>query len=93
MRTIILVAVLGFVLVDAPEARSQAPEDKSTNPILLNYRSKLPLLIERYSTNRKIRIRDVLYLVEPAPGETLGTELVNSLDEMITDGQQIKRSV
>lgn len=93
MRTIILVAVLGVVLVDAPEARSQAPEDKSTNPILLNYRSKLPLLIERYSTNRKIRIRDVLYLVEPAPGETLGTELVNTLDEMITDGQQIKRSV
>jgi hypothetical protein len=87
-----LVTLLGIVLAAASVARAQpAPaEDKSSNPLIREYRTKLPLLVERYSTNRKIRIRITRYEVFPNQGKHVGDVEMTAIGELITDGKQIK---
>ena len=69
---------------------AQSPEDKSSDPIIQEYRATLPKLIQRYSTNRKIRTRDIRYVFKPKPGEQMGDVRVDILGETITDGHQLK---
>ena len=57
---------------------------------LREYQSRLPLLVERYSTNRKIHVRDIRYVFDPKAGEAVGDERGNLLSEIVTDGRQIK---
>ncbi len=88
MRTTALAAA--FILVAGSAAQAQPAEDMSANPILREYRSKLPLLVERYSTNCKIRVRRISYVVDPRPGENIGDEVSNIVREVVTDGLQMK---
>ena len=88
MRTTALAAA--YILAAGSAAQAQPAEDMSANPILREYRSKLPLLVERYSTNRKIRVRSIGYVVDPRPGERIGDEVSNIVRETITDGLQMK---
>jgi hypothetical protein len=92
MRTIHLtaMAVLGITLLASSTAWAQPPDDRGADPILREYRSKLPLLMERYSTNRKIRYRLTRYVVHPKAGERIGDDAEKSVNELITDGQQMK---
>ena len=84
-------AIIAMCLTTSPTVLAQAPdEDRGSDPIIQAYRAKLPMLIERYSTNRKIRTRDIRYVVDPNAGEQMGDVRVNILGETITDGKQIK---
>ena len=92
MRTIdfAMVAAWAVALSVGGAAQAQAPADNRSDPTLREYRAKLPLLVERYSTNRKIRYRITRYVSEPAPGQRAGDVALTAVNELITDGQQIK---
>ena len=66
MRFIILVAcaIASYFLSAGP---AQAP-DASAVAFTKEYRAKLPLLMERYVTNRKIRYRLVRYVMDGEGG-------------------------
>ncbi len=93
MRALTLAAaalVVAIWLSALSTIQAQSPDDKSSDPIIQEYLAKLPVLIERYSTNRKIRIRDIGYVIDPIAGQRIGDERFNIVSETITDGQQIK---
>ena len=91
MRAIYLAIAAGcFSLCFHGSARSQAPVDASATSFVRDYKAKLPLLLERYSTNRKIRSRYIHYATDPVSGEYNGSERSNVVNELITDGVQIK---
>ncbi|HEY2910355.1 MAG TPA: hypothetical protein VGI99_08915, partial [Gemmataceae bacterium] len=96
MRAFALAAaalVAAIWLPAIPTVQAQSPDDKSSDPIIQAYLAKLPTLIERYSTNRKIRVHAIGYVIDPIAGQRIGDELENIVSETITDGQQIKRYV
>jgi hypothetical protein len=91
MKTITLAATaIGFAFLLHGSARSQAPSDAATALFVRDYKAKLPLLMERYSTNRKIRYRLIRYVVDPGKGERTGDERASGVNELITDGTQMK---
>ncbi len=92
MRTIISCATIAFYFLLSHEstALAQKSEDLNADPTIREYWSKLPLLVDRYSTNRKIRFRLTRYVVNANEGKRIGDELSFGLVELITDGQQIK---
>ncbi len=96
MRAIILaVTLVVFTLAVVGVAQSQTPDPippvpESTDPVIRTYRDKLPLLIERYSTNRKIRFRLTKYAPVAKGSLKVGDEVSKGLVELITDGQQMK---
>jgi hypothetical protein len=86
MRATHLAAAAVFALL----AGDAAPADDRPAPTLREYRDKLPLLIERYSTNRKIRYRITYYASDPVPGQRLGDVVRSAVREVVTDGRQLK---
>lgn len=95
MRTTLIAAttLAAATLPGQPGARAQPAGDASADPVIQEYRAKLPLLLERYSTNRKIRTRDVRYVTDPKTGGRVGDEVVHILGEVVTDGKQMKAYV
>ena len=96
MRAIFLAATLVGIALGTPgAARADAPTPAPTptdasDPTFRAYLAKLPALLERYSTNRKIRYRLTRYEVDAKAGATVGDVTVSALAEVVTDGQQMK---
>ena len=89
MRFIILVAcAIASYFLSAGPSPAQAP-DASAVAFTKEYRAKLPLLMERYVTNRKIRYRLVRYVMD-GEGGRVGDEELSGVNELVTDGQQMK---
>jgi hypothetical protein len=65
-------------------------EDEVVQSFLRDYRARLPALLERYSTNRKIRYRLTEYVVDSATGRAIDRVASRSVKELITDGTQIR---
>jgi hypothetical protein len=81
---------LGLTTLVSGKVQAQETMEPNKDPILREYRSKVPVLIERYSTNRKIRFRVTRYVTDEAPGQQVGNVTFTGVGEAITDGQQIK---
>lgn len=96
MRAILLAATLVGLAVGTPgAARADAPTPAppptdTSDPTFRAYLAKLPVLLERYSTNRKIRYRLTRYATDAKAGVAVGDVTVAALAEVVTDGQQIK---
>ncbi len=91
MRTFTLATTaIGFSLLFHGPARSQVSTNAATGAFVREYKAKLPVLMDRYSTNRKIRYRLTRYVVDPGMGEKTGDERTSGLNELITDGMQMK---
>lgn len=96
MRAIFLaVTLVGLALATPGAARADAPTPPppptdTTDPTFRAYLAKLPALLERYSTNRKIRYRLTRYATDAKAGVAVGDVTVAALAEVVTDGQQIK---
>jgi hypothetical protein len=95
-----LVAVLLGAASSGPTAFAHKPEDDSGVVRFLNeYRARLPVLIERYSTNRKIRYRythyvfDLRFVSKAQPNLGIGDVDTTCVKEVITDGWQLKSVV
>jgi hypothetical protein len=58
---------------------------------LREYRAQLPLLLERYSTNRKIRYRLTEYESRGGSRLPIGRVISRGEYELVTDGMQIRR--
>jgi hypothetical protein len=69
---------------------AQESGEASADRILREYRAQLPVLIERYSTNRKIRFRTTRYDRGELPGHRPGDVMYTGVGEVITDGRQVK---
>lgn len=90
MRTAQLLAFLSLGLAVRSTTHAQEPVDVNKNPILREYRAKLPLLIDRYSTNRKIRVQITSYSWDSPLTQQADKEASSTRQEVITDGQQMK---
>ena len=94
MRTLTL-AVLGLTFAAHNPLRAQKPwltppHPESTDPVVLAYRDTLPTLIERYSTDRKIRYRVTRYVLYAFEGKAVGDVSSTAVVEVVTDGRQLK---
>lgn len=89
-----LAAAAGLALALAAQGGLADPVDEGgVDAFLRDYQARLPVLLERYSTNRKISYRYTHYVCNSAmlkEGERLGDVDVTSLVEVITDGRQLK---
>lgn len=92
MRTIALCATIALCLLLSHEstALAQKPENINADPTIREYWAKLPLLIERYSTNRKIRFRLTRFVVNASEGKRIGDVETSALEELIADGNQMR---
>ena len=90
LRALFTATLVMFALSSANGTQAQEAVDPASNSTLREYRAKLPLLVERYSTNRKIKFRLIRYAVNASPGVRPDDEVVNTVVEVITDGKQMK---
>jgi hypothetical protein len=90
MRTTHLAAMAVLALPAGGAVPAQSPADDGPAPALREYRDKLPLLIERYSTDRKIRYHITHYAFDPVPGRRPGDVVRSAVREVVTDGRQLK---